>query len=415
MQDKLLDHITALVGTEFKTMQLGLDRVQDAIKKLQLYPSARVITVAGTNGKGTTVACIDAIAGSHDIKTVCFTSPHIHKVNERIKLNSIAYSETILKKFATAIANSLNQQDIKVTFFEFIFLLALYVIKKENPELIILEVGLGGEFDATNAIDADLAIITSIGFDHMHILGHTIAQIAKAKAGIIKPNAILVCQDIGKKAKQVILSRANKLKAQSNVFTEDYNIIFNEKTKWCYKDKKTTISEIESLGFPMANAASAIFAFRLISKKFVKEKVRNAINLISVPGRFEKITYKNKLFILDVAHNKDSVLNLANKISNMNTTFSVIFAQLKTKDLETNVEPFLNLASQWYLPKLDIENITSNFEINKYLIKKVRNITCTNSISSCIKSSLLDENNVILVYGSFYTVAAVRAFLLKNK
>ncbi len=204
-------------------IELGLERIRDVARRLNvLNPHYKIITVAGTNGKGSTVRALETIYNKAGYNVGSYTSPHLLCFNERIKVNLQSISDKALCDVFFAIES--RNADIKLTYFEMATLAALVYFQQQSLDIVILEVGLGGRLDATNIMDADVAIITTIDFDHQELLGNTLEKIGQEKAGIIRAQKPVIYADIN--PPQSILSAAQQLNAPTYLYRRDFD--FNE-------------------------------------------------------------------------------------------------------------------------------------------------------------------------------------------
>lgn len=231
-----------LDGIDPDKIELGLDRIKQVLEKLNLtiFKSIPVIEVAGTNGKGSTSALIAAALNYSGIKAGLYTSPHLHKFNERVNIGGRDVTDEELSQAFEIVHKTAG--DINLSYFEYTTLAALVCFSRAKVGAVVLEIGLGGRLDAVNALDADIAVITSIGLDHTKILGDTIGKIAFEKAGIIKNNCQVVLGEVEDEAYVVIKKRAEELHAELHVqgkdflgeFIDGFSYIQNVSYKYCY-------------------------------------------------------------------------------------------------------------------------------------------------------------------------------------
>lgn len=370
-----------------ETIVLGLDRVQIVYDRL--FPNRvpfRVITVGGTNGKGSTVSFIDNIYRQSKYKIGRSTSPHLLKYNERYAINGVDVSdEAIINAFELIETKRL---EVELTYFEFSTLAALIIFAEANIDLAILEVGLGGRLDSVNVVDSDVSVITNIAIDHTDYLGDTREAIGREKAGIMRTSRPCICGD--QDPPQSLLSYAKEI---------DTPITFVSKG---YQDEIGLDGAHQRL-----NAAVAIKAIESLIDKFPvsNQMITDGIKNARIKARFEKRYIGGKTIILDVAHNPAAVKTLVDTLSESPMETVAIFSALVDK----NIIDMVNLASDtikhWYLVPLSSERAIKSTELKKK-ISKPNSTTICEDMNSAIKKSLELKNvERVVIFGSFYTIA----------
>ena len=389
------------------TIELGLDRILLVAKKLNLNTMrCPVITVAGTNGKGSTVAVLESIALSAGLRVGSYTSPHLFSFTERIKINCVPITEQeCINNFQ--IIKSNMPSNVRLTYFEVATLVALITFQNSALDLVILEVGLGGRLDAVNIINNQVSIITSIALEHCQYLGNTINSIAYEKAGIIKPNSIAICAskngyDII--AKQSANCNAKLLQLGEHFFVEQHENV------WSYSNKKRTINTLPITSFPIQNAACAITALDMLALNVSSQQINHGISNTKISGRFQ-IYHGPCEIILDVAHNPEATLWLANKLNDnpREGKTSVITNICSDKDWHNIINPFLHFVDCWYTVAIDNHRLLKA----NVLAENIKTLTSTpvfscNNITNAIELSI-DQSiymDRIVIFGSFFTVAA---------
>ena len=340
---------------------MGLSRVQVVAEHLGLIEyfqqsSVKVITIAGTNGKGSTAAMLEKIACVSKRSVGCFSSPHFLRYNERIRINGAeATNESICQVFSEI---ALHTADQPLTYFEYGTLAALQAFKHAEVEFVILEVGLGGRLDAANIIDADVAVITSIGIDHQDWLGDDREQIGFEKAGILRANQPLVCSETD--IPDSIIELTKTLCTPLYMRNIDFSIEHQEsRSNWQWhgydSDKtKITIDHLTEPHIPKESAAAALQAMALLEPSLLTRKtVQTAISTLQIPGRFFNVP--NKPVILDVAHNPDAAAYLANQLKQhpISGKTIAVFGVMADKDLDGIVTALQSTIDFWYLVELD--------------------------------------------------------------
>jgi dihydrofolate synthase/folylpolyglutamate synthase len=391
-----------------------LERILSVYEKLNISSVAKkVITVAGTNGKGSTVSFLESVLSKTNYNVGTFTSPHILKYNERIKINQKEIDdESLLDVFELI---DTKRGSTTLTYFEFATLSAFYLFSKSNLDVAVLEVGLGGRLDATNIIDSDVSIITSIGIDHTEFLGNTIDSIALEKAGVMRPfKKSIFAQD---KPPAALFQYAKNNSVNLLVHNNDYSVIRNAKT-WNIKSKNIKIENIPNLkmigDYQYNYAAASTVALAEILPECISDDIhiKEALCDTEISGRFQYLQ-KSPDVILDVAHNEDAAKSLARNIKNIGyKKIIAVLGILSDKDVYSIVEPFSSFISHWHIGTIDSERGMNADEIKFRINSSFKNslsISTHSSISSAFISALnlQDKDTLILVYGSFYTVSEV--------
>ncbi|MAQ73442.1 MAG: bifunctional tetrahydrofolate synthase/dihydrofolate synthase [Gammaproteobacteria bacterium] len=404
-----------------KNIDFKLERIKSVYKKLKINKIAKkVIIVAGTNGKGSTVALLENILHENGFNVGSFTSPHMLSYNERIKINN---KEVETKKIIDAFEIVNNNRGKKtLTYFEFATLAAFYLFHQHELDFVILEVGLGGRLDATNIIDSDISIITSIGIDHVEFLGSTVDSIALEKAGVMRP----FCQCIfaQKNPPTVLLSYAKKNSTNFLYNGNDFshNVL---KNSWSWKNKNFKITGLPLLSltgsFQYYHAAAALSALHHLSPDILNNKdcLFKALKKTMLLGRYQVIS-KNPEIILDVAHNADASSELCKNLSYSPARRTVaVIGILGDKDVYSLVKPMKSIIDSWYCGTIDNERGMNSEEI-KYRISSIIDKQYLQSYPSIVEAysaavQSLHKDDRLIVYGSFYTVSEILKFVKFNK
>ncbi|HXC57765.1 MAG TPA: bifunctional tetrahydrofolate synthase/dihydrofolate synthase [Steroidobacteraceae bacterium] len=296
-------------------IDLGLTRVRSVAERLGLLPfPARTIIVAGTNGKGSTVACLAALLRAHGQRAGAFTSPHLLRYHERIRIDGADAPDAEL--IAAFEAIDAARGAITLTFFEYNALAALLVFRSRKVEWAVLEVGLGGRLDAVNIVDADGAIVCSIGLDHADWLGTDIEQIGREKAGVFRAKALAVIADpdmTPSVESEALRIGARVLKAQ-----RDYRWQESDATgPWSWSDGASTLQGLSRPALPgrrqLANASAAIAVLHGLGMPLQPAAISHALQSLQLPGRFQIVPGPVE-WILDVAHNEPAAQVLAQNL-----------------------------------------------------------------------------------------------------
>jgi dihydrofolate synthase/folylpolyglutamate synthase len=296
-------------------IDLGLTRVRGVAQRLGLLPfPARTVIVAGTNGKGSTVACLAALLRAHGARAGAFTSPHLLRYHERIQVDGAQVTDAEL--IAAFEAIDAARDTTTLTFFEYNALAALLVFRARKVEWAVLEVGLGGRLDAVNIIDADAAVVCSIGLDHADWLGTDIEQIGREKAGVFRPEALAVIADpqmtpsVEAEARRI---GTRVLKAQRDYHWEEPDATGH----WLWSDARATFTGLERPALPgqrqFVNAAAAIATLHGLGVALQPPAINRALHALQLPGRFQIVPGPVE-WILDVAHNEPAAQVLAQNL-----------------------------------------------------------------------------------------------------
>lgn len=398
--------------TRHKTpIQMGLSRVQLVAKKLNLLAwDIPVITVAGTNGKGSTVASLEAIYTAAGYKVAAYTSPHLVHFNERIKYNNKkisnkALTEIFLRLHATKGSDAL-------TYFEITTLAALYYFKQQKPDVLLLEVGMGGRLDATNCIDATLSIITSIDLDHEAWLGDTTEAIAFEKAGIFRPQQLSVCAI--SQPPQSLLDEASKKALALSLFKASYDYKI-EANRFKFFTNKALYAE---LPVPKINAkafASAMMAsIKLQAKLPVHHHAYEIAALsVAIPARQQWLTGTRTPTLIDIAHNPESVRLLADYLKAHPKTGQIhaVFSGLQDKSLSGLIEPMQPYVDVWYLTCINSPRGATEVALKQAchgaLNQTPQMVFNHPNMAYNAAMSAAKPDDIIVVYGSFLLISAI--------
>jgi dihydrofolate synthase / folylpolyglutamate synthase len=382
-------------------IKLGLENIERLLEELsrsdalQAAPSWKVIHVAGTNGKGSVCAMIDSICRAQGYRTGLFTSPHLVTFRERIRANGHMISEEAVAHGLTTIRNLVANWDPHPTFFEVVTALALKHFSDTNVEIVILETGLGGRLDATNAIRSDVSVITPIDFDHEKWLGKTLSEIAAEKAGIIKPGVPIVSASQRPEAERVILTRAAERQAPLEFVTKPYD--------------KTPIA-LAGL-HQKQNAALAIAAICTAKMDVDNSAIARGLACIEWPARFQRW---DKRTIIDGAHNPAAARLVAQTWREIfgDQRGTVILAILADKNLRAICEALAPISELVLLPKIRSERAATPEELASVLADITPSLPY--SIAPSVGEALTvagAKPNPILITGSLHFAGEVLAHL----
>ena len=392
-------------------IQLGLTRVKKVADSLSLCDmNCVVITVAGTNGKGSTVAALEAIYLAAGYRVGAYTSPHLLVFNERICVNKKPISDESLCATFSLLEQARN--DIHLTYFEMTTLAALHYFKQCSLDVVILEVGMGGRLDATNIIDADLAIITTVDLDHQEHLGDTKEAIGYEKAGILRANQPFIYAD--KNPPRSIIEHAHRLNTQMQCLDVDYSFKIIQNALQILRKK----GDITLLPLPTINKKAVVSAVIASDCLLDKLGVNNAqlalaMQAMTLAGR-QQVVRETATTVFDVAHNPQSVLLLAEFIRGYEPRGKVhaVFSGLKDKDLCGLIRPMCSCVDFWYIAPLPGKRAASESMLREaFLVETSSAVPCFSNPVMAYRAAVqkASPGDLIVVYGSFLMVSAVMA------
>jgi len=376
-----------------ETIVLGLDRVQRVYQRL--FPDGVpffVITVAGTNGKGSTITFIDSIYRESKYRVGSCTSPHLINYNERFIIDGeIVNDEVIINAFE---AIETEREGVSLTYFEFSTLAALIIFSEADVDIAVLEVGLGGRLDSINVVDSDVSVITNIAIDHTDYLGDTRELIGTEKAGIMRTARPCICGD--QDPPDSVLAYAKKISTPLTLVKDQYK------------------GEIGLEGIHQRlNAAVAIKVIETISDHFPvsRDLIKNGIKQARIVARFETLNVANRAVILDVAHNPAAVKTLVDTLSESPMETIAIFSALADKNIDDMIELASSNIRHWFLVPLSTERSIQMKALEDKFSNSQRTTVCTNMASAIEQALAMKEIQRVVIFGSFYTVADASVIL----
>lgn len=388
-----------------KPIELGLDRITQVAKNLQLLPCEKiVITIGGTNGKGSCVALLEQIGLAAGYKVGAYTSPHLLKYNERIRINNTDVTDEALCEAFAQIDQIRGH--ITLTYFEFSTLAALLLFKQNDIDFLVLEVGMGGRLDAVNIVDPDIGLISTIALDHMEWLGPDRESIGREKAGIMRPHKPVICGDFN--VPLSIKNHAQQIQAKLFIPEKDFSY-HEQENSWSWSSQNQTINNLPLPRIELQNAASVLMAVELIQPKIPATAIVEGLRKVFVPGRFQKMDEKPER-IFDVAHNPAAAALLAKqlqKTAKKGRTLAVI-GMLKDKDQVGTVTPLLSQIDSWYVGGLNLPRGGSAKDLAAILTKEgAKQVHDYETVTSAYLAALKNANpeDRVIIFGSFYTVA----------
>jgi dihydrofolate synthase / folylpolyglutamate synthase len=385
-----------LYGLQRFGIKLGLENIRRLIAELHVdLGRARVVHVAGTNGKGSVCAMIDSILRAQKYRTGLFTSPHLVTFRERIRVDGKMISEEAVANGLTIIRDLVRDWDPHPTFFEVTTALALEHFSNAKIDIAILETGLGGRFDATNAVQSDVSVITPIDLDHQQWLGQSLREIATEKAGIIKPKIPVVCAPQAPDAEKVIRARTAEREAPLQFVNDFY--------------QKTPVSL--SGEYQKQNAALAMAALPAAKIDIDDSSIVRGLASVDWPARFQR--WDDRI-VIDGAHNPAAARILVEtwRESFGDQRASLILAILSDKDLRGICEALASIADSVLLPKIRSERATPPGELASVLSANTPSLPCSiiDSIGDALALARAKSNSILLT-GSLHFAGEALAYL----
>ena len=395
-----------------KAIALGLDRVSAVFNRLNIQLRAPVITVGGTNGKGSTCAMLEAMLRAGGYKTGLYTSPHLVNYNERVRIAGVEASDELLAESFEAVEAA--RGDTPLTYFEYGTLAALWVFAREKVEALILEVGLGGRLDAVNVVDADCAVLTSIGIDHVDYLGPDRESIGREKAGIFRAGRPAVIAEPD--PPQSVLSSPGK----HLLIGRDFGYV-DQQSQWSYwgpGGKRGGLAHPALRGaMQLRNAAAAMCALDTLRERLPlsMQDIRRGLAEAELPARFQVLPGRPQV-ILDVAHNPQAARVLADNLaaSGFAPETIAVCGMLRDKDIAGVLAGLKPRVTRWHLASLSGPRAASAAELKEQL---GADASLFDSPSKAFDAALgrATPDDKIVVFGSFLTVGEVMGWLKNNK
>ena len=425
----LHDWLTYLESLHPKTIELGLARVYQVKERMALQPEFPVIVVGGTNGKGSVCAMLESMLQAAGYKVGCYTSPHLLHYNERVRIDKKQASDAELcasfediEQARCVGRDSSRQGDvgmnpdlpIPLTYFEFGTLAAMQCFIGHKVDVAILEVGLGGRLDAVNVFDADVAIVTSVDIDHTDYLGGTREQIAFEKAGIFRKDRVAICADSD--VPQAIRDHAQQIGAELWCLGSEFGFKAQQ-GQWDFRGKLGSRHALPMPAlrgaFQLHNASAVLAALEALQARLPvsMEAVRRGLVEVQLAGRFQFVPGRPQL-ILDVAHNPHAARSLAQNLASLPPAKTyAVFAMLKDKDMAGVIEALKDRIDVWLVAGIAAPRGANSEE----LVEVLRTVGVSGRMKTLVDVSaafsyackVAGENDRIVAFGSFYTVAEV--------
>ncbi|AVF33673.1 bifunctional tetrahydrofolate synthase/dihydrofolate synthase [Rahnella sikkimica] len=416
MQNQLIPQATSPLATwlyylenlHSQAIELGLDRVKAVATQLDLLtPAPRVFTVAGTNGKGTTCATLEAILMAAGYRVGVYSSPHLVRYTERVRIQGEELPESAhCASFALLEA---GRGDISLTYFEYGTLSALQLFKQAKLDIVILEVGLGGRLDATNIVDANVSVVTSIALDHTDWLGSDRESIGREKAGIFRSGT------------PAVVGEPDMPQSIADVAKEKHSDLYRRGENWSFAaspanwrwtalqdgEEVTILDELPLPNVPLPNAATALAALHYSTLDIPEEALRSGLQRAALPGRFQTVSESPRL-ILDVAHNPHAAAYLAGRLAEQPRNggkVRAVVGMLKDKDIAGTLACLSPQVDEWYCAPLQGPRGASVEELASHLPQAHR----FDDVESAWRQAMQEAapQDIVIVCGSFHTVAHV--------
>ena len=420
MPNNLSDWLAHIERQHPKSIDMGLDRVRAVARRMGLKrPAKRVITVGGTNGKGSSVALVEAIARAHGWKVGAYTSPHLLSYNERVRIDGADADDAALVAGFEAVEAA--RGDTALTYFEYGTLCALWLFARSKLDLAVLEVGLGGRLDAVNMVDADAAIITTVDLDHQDWLGNDIEAIGFEKAGIARPFKPLILGDDDPPAS--VLRHAYAIGAQSWRIANDFFVERIDADHWRWREVGFSMSvPMPALAAPvqLRNAACAIAALRALGARIDKRTYAEGVASAQVAGRLQRFEHNGVEIVVDVGHNPQAARALAAWLrSQPQRRTQAVYAALADKDASGVVAALADTVDGWHLAGLaeagprgqDVDAFASRLA-GTAAAAAIRHADVQAAVQAAMADAVPGER--VLVFGSFHTATIALQRLAAN-
>ncbi|TAA42718.1 bifunctional tetrahydrofolate synthase/dihydrofolate synthase [Corallincola spongiicola] len=389
-------------------IEMGLERVSKLAARLSLIkPAPTVLLVGGTNGKGSTVALLENLCLVQGLTTGIYSSPHLRHYNERVRINGKELEDSQHSQAFAAVEAA--RGDIALTYFEFGTLAALWLIAQADVDVALLEVGLGGRLDATNIVDADASVITSVDLDHQSFLGNTRESVGFEKAGIFRANKPAI---IGEPDVPPTMLEQSRLKQAIPAFVgEDFHYK-KRQDSWYWQTEGKLLERLPLPNIPLANAATALMTLHQLKLMPDIELVKQVLINTVLPGRFQVISQQPTV-VLDVGHNPHAANYLNKRLQALKGDGKVIavVAMLADKDIAATLSVMLPTVDQWLVASLDVPRGATSDLLEDKLAELGSSSDRFEQVKDAYDHALAHASagDVVIVFGSFYTVAEISA------
>ena len=412
----LADWLSYIEQQHPSAIAMGLERVAEVLGRMGTRLSCPVITVTGTNGKGSTCAMLEAILSAGGYRTALYTSPHLVRYSERVRISGREAEDADLCEGFEAVEKA--RADVPLTYFEYGTLAALWLFAREDVEVAVLEVGLGGRLDAVNVIDPDCAVLTSVGIDHIEYLGGSRESIGAEKAGIFRTARPAVIGDTDPPS-TVKNSVGEKL-----FFGKDFGFT-SEPSQWSYwgpGGKRAGLAWPALRGkIQLRNASVALCALDTLRERLplAMQDIRRGLAEVTLPGRFQVLPGRPQV-ILDVAHNPEAAKTLAANLADSGYAAETVAVcgMLRDKDIPGVLSALAPRITRWHVASLSGPRAASARELAEHLgaVGNRAPVALFDSPAEAFSSarSSISQDDKIVVFGSFLTVGDVMAWLKRR-
>ena len=411
MKRSIAEWLAFIEQQHAQPIALGLERVTQVLARMEIRLQCPVLTVGGTNGKGSTCAMLESILRAAGYRTGLYTSPHLLDYNERVRIAGSEADDDALCEGFEAVERARN--GVPLTYFEFGTLAALWVFQDRRIEAAILEVGLGGRLDAVNAVDADCAILTSVGIDHVDFLGADRESIGREKAGIFRPYRPAVIAEPDP-PHAVLGAVGNKL-----FIGKDFGFQVQDRqwTYWGPRGKRVGLAHPALRGaIQLRNAAAVLCALDALELPIAMQEIRRGLAEVTLPGRFQVLPGRPQV-ILDVAHNVEAAKNLAENLatSGFAPETIAVCGMLRDKDIAGVLSALAPRITRWHFASLPGPRGAAASDLAELLRAPTPADTYA-SVQRALAAAQerAGEGDKIVVFGSFLTVGEAMAWLKKN-
>ena len=404
-------------------IDMGLERAREVASRLNLgRPAPRIVTVTGTNGKGSTCAFLASLLHAHGRKVGVYSSPHLLRYNERVLIDGEQASDDALCAAFAAVEAA--RGNVSLTYFEMGTLAAFWLFQQAGLDAAVLEVGLGGRLDAVNLVDADVSVVTNIGLDHSEWLGDSRDSVAVEKAGIFRRGKPALCGDLDPPA--ALLSSSANLPAPLFLRGRDFDLALGEHG-WHWRGLSSMgepleLHDLPLLSLPMENAALAIQAFALIEPNWQPERIAGALLQTRVAGRLDRRTLRSEgrevPLLLDVGHNPHAASYLAASLAARPPVGRrlAVFGLLADKDLDGILDALQSRVDDWAVAPLATRRSAAASDLQAALLRRGASVSIYPDISQALEAQLAQagDGDEILLFGSFYCVAEALEWLNRH-
>jgi dihydrofolate synthase / folylpolyglutamate synthase len=409
----LSDWLAFIEGQHPRSIALGLERVKQVLDRMSIAIRCPVITVGGTNAKGSTCAMLESMLRAAGYRTGLYTSPHLVRYNERVRIDGAEADDSLLVESFAVVENS--RGEVPLTYFEFGTLAALWAFAENSLETAILEVGLGGRLDAVNVLDADCAVLTSVGIDHVDYLGPDRESIGREKAGIFRAGrpAVVAEPEPPPSVRQAV--------GEKFFLGKDFGFTVHD-AQWNYwgpKGKRAGLAHPALRGaMQLRNASAALCALDALALPVAMQEVRRGLAEVALPGRFQVLPGRPQT-ILDVAHNVEAARVLADNLlaSGYASETIAVCGMLRDKDIGGVLRALAPRVTRWHFASLpgprgaSAEQLEQKLSESRAVVEEFASPTA----AFIAARGRAEEGDKIVVFGSFLTVGEVMAWLKNNK